>query len=525
MYGSHSTVAVCNSNPHCHYINAHFYQYVRQLQYSFCMPYQSSLSQYQFTLLPICTVATVLLLQVIANLTVSVSVPNFTYMYGSHSTVTVCHSNPHFHYIIAHCYQYVRQPQLLQPCASIAVQLLYAIPNLTPNRLVCNFTNMQGCHSTVTLFHSKAHCRYISAQFYQYVRQPQLLQPCVCIAVQLLYAIPILTLTMSLHTVSNMYGIHCKVTVCHSNSHYHYIGLQCYQYIRQPQQSYCIPFQCSLSVYQCTILPICAVATELFLYADRILNITILEHNFTNMYFSQSCFSHVTLLQYNFCMPFESSLSLYPCTLLPVCTVATVLYSIRIQSSPSLYHCTLLQICTVATVQLLYSIPVLTVSLSVHTATNMYGSHSTVTVFHTSSHCQFISAHCYQYVRQPRYSYCIPHQFSLSVYQCTLLPIYMVVKVQLLYSFPFVPVTIQVQNFTSMYGSHIRVLYAIPILTALYQCTFLAICTVATVNLLYDIPILNVAISLHTVNNMYGSHSTVGVCHSKPQCRYIIAYC
>jgi len=101
----------------------------------------------------------------------------------------------------------------------------------------------------------------------------------------------------------------------------------------------------------------------------------------------------------------------------------------------------------------------------------------------------------------------------------------MVVKVQLLYSFPFVPVTIQVQNFTSMYGSHIRVLYAIPILTALYQCTFLAICTVATVNLLYDIPILNVAISLHTVNNMYGSHSTVGVCHSKPQCRYIIAYC
>jgi uncharacterized protein with PQ loop repeat len=35
-----------------------------------------------------------------------------------------------------------------------------------------------------------------------------------------------------------------------------------------------------------------------------------------------------------------------------------------------------LPICTVATVQLLYAIPILTVTISVHTVTNMYGSHS-----------------------------------------------------------------------------------------------------------------------------------------------------
>ena len=40
------------------------------------------------------------------------------------------------------------------------------------------------------------------------------------------------------------------------------------------------------------------------------------------------------------------------------------------------YQCTLLPICTVATVQLLYAIPILTVTISVHTVTNMYGSHS-----------------------------------------------------------------------------------------------------------------------------------------------------
>jgi len=46
------------------------------------------------------------------------------------------------------------------------------------------------------------------------------------------------------------------------------------------------------------------------------------------------------------------------------------------QSSLSLYQCTVLPICTVATVQLLYAIPILTVTISVHTVTNMYGSHS-----------------------------------------------------------------------------------------------------------------------------------------------------
>ena len=52
----------------------------------------------------------------------------------------------------------------------------------------------------------------------------------------------------------------------------------------------------------------------------------------------------------------------------------------QFKSSLSLYQCTLLPICTVATIQLLYAIQILTVTISVHTVTNMYGSHSTVTV-------------------------------------------------------------------------------------------------------------------------------------------------
>jgi len=52
------------------------------------------------------------------------------------------------------------------------------------------------------------------------------------------------------------------------------------------------------------------------------------------------------------------------------------------QYSLSLYQCTLLPICTVATGQLLYAIPILTVTISVHTVTNMYDSHSTVTFHH-----------------------------------------------------------------------------------------------------------------------------------------------
>ena len=55
---------------------------------------------------------------------------------------------------------------------------------------------------------------------------------------------------------------------------------------------------------------------------------------------------------------------------------------------------------------------------------------------------------------------------------------------------------------------------------SLYQCTLLPICTVATVQLLYTIQILTVTISVHNVTNMYGSHSTVTVCSSNPQSKY-----
>ena len=48
------------------------------------------LSLYQCTLLPMCTVATAV-----------------KEMCQYYSTVTVCNSNPHCHYISAHCYQYV----------------------------------------------------------------------------------------------------------------------------------------------------------------------------------------------------------------------------------------------------------------------------------------------------------------------------------------------------------------------------------------------------------------------------------
>jgi len=68
------------------------------------------------------------------------------------------------------------------------------------------------------------------------------------------------------------------------------------------------------------------------------------------MYGSHSRYSHVPVLQCSYCIQFQSSLSLYQCTLLPICTVATV--------------------------HLLYTIPILTVTISVHSVTNMYGSHS-----------------------------------------------------------------------------------------------------------------------------------------------------
>ena len=140
------------------------------LQYSYCMRFESSLSLYQCTLLPICTVAKLLkpcasiavqLLYAIRTLTVTISVHTVTNMYGSQavkamcqycSTVTVCDSNPHCHYISAHCYQYVRYPQLLKPCASIAVHLLYEIRILTVTISVHTVTNVYGCHNCSAMF-------------------------------------------------------------------------------------------------------------------------------------------------------------------------------------------------------------------------------------------------------------------------------------------------------------------------------------------------------------------------------------
>jgi len=82
-------------------------------------------------------------------------------------------------------------------------------------------------------------------------------------------------------------------------------------------------FESSLSLNQCTLLPICTVATVQLLYAIRILTVTISVHTVTNMYGSHSCYSHVPVERYSYFMRFESSLSLYQCTLLPICTVAT----------------------------------------------------------------------------------------------------------------------------------------------------------------------------------------------------------
>ena len=143
----------------------------------------------------------------------------------------------------------------------------------------------------------------------------------------------------------------------------------------------------------------------------------------------------------------------------------------RLESSLSLYQCTQLPICTVATVQLLYAIGVLTVTISVHT---------------------------YQYVRWPQYSYCMWFESSLSLYQCTLLPICTVATVQLLYVIRILAVTISVHTVTSMYGSHSSYCMLFESSLSLYQCTLLPICTVATV---------------------------VIVCYSNPRCRYTSAHC
>jgi len=58
------------------------------------------------------------------------------------------------------------------------------------------------------------------------------------------------------------------------------------------------------------------------------------------MYGSHSCYSHVPVLRCSYCMPFESLLSLYQCTLLPICTAATVqlLYGTQTLSPSSISH-------------------------------------------------------------------------------------------------------------------------------------------------------------------------------------------
>jgi hypothetical protein len=50
--------------------------------------------------------------------------------------------------------------------------------------------------------------------------------------VQLLYAIFILTVTIAVHIVTNMYGSNSTVTVCDWSPHCHYISAHCYQYVR-----------------------------------------------------------------------------------------------------------------------------------------------------------------------------------------------------------------------------------------------------------------------------------------------------
>src|SRR5215469_6520722 len=119
----------------------------------------------------------------------------------------------------------------------------------------------------------------------------------------------------------------------------------------------------SLSLYQCTLLPICTVATVQLLYTIRILTVTIPVHTVTNMYGSYS-------------------------KLLYTIRILTVTISVHTVTNMYGSHS-----------KLLYTIRILTVTISVHTVTNMYGSHSTVTIYNSNPHCHYISAHCYQYVR------------------------------------------------------------------------------------------------------------------------------
>ena len=79
MYGSHSTVTVCNSIP-------------------VTISVQTVTNMYgSHSTVTVCN-----------SIPVTISVQTVTNMYGSHSTVTISNANPHCHYISAHCYQYVR---------------------------------------------------------------------------------------------------------------------------------------------------------------------------------------------------------------------------------------------------------------------------------------------------------------------------------------------------------------------------------------------------------------------------------
>jgi hypothetical protein len=112
-------------------------------------------------------------------------------------------------------------------------------------------------------------------------------------------------------------------------------------------------------------VPICTVATAVQAMCQYYGTVTVrhsnshchcISHTVTNMYGSHICTSHVPVLRYSYCTPFEFSLSLYQSTLLPICTVATVVQ-------------VMCQYC------------------------------GTVTVRDSNSHCHCNGPHCYQYVR------------------------------------------------------------------------------------------------------------------------------
>jgi hypothetical protein len=137
--------------------------------------------------------------------------------------------------------------------------------------------------------------------------------------------------------VKAMYTYCGKVIVRDSNPHCHCIRPHCYQYVRWPHLS-----------------KGCASIAVPLLYAIRILTVTVSVHTVTNMYGGHSCRRGVPVLRYSYCTRFESSLSLYQATLLPICTVVTAVKAVC-------------QYC------------------------------GTVTVRDSNPHCHCIRPHCYQY--------------------------------------------------------------------------------------------------------------------------------